>query len=602
MSAKNVIGVAVGVALGVAASISANQLGISFLGLGTSDGEAVTAGDGGGKKEVLYWVAPMDPNYRRDGPGKSPMGMDLIPVYAGEEPGAKDEPGIEISPVVANNIGIRTAPVERRDLERRIKTVGYIGYDEDKITHVHLRTDGWIDDLRVKYMGQRVKQGDLLFQLYSRSVQNAQAEFQLAANSGQPTLITSARNNLRALGVSEAQIEALARRGKPFELIEVTAAQNGVVTEIKVAEGMYVQPSTTIATIADLSSIWVMVDVFENQSQWVREGQRAEMRLAYSNSQVWSGVVDYIYPMIDPKSRALQVRLRFDNPDEQLKPNMYADIEIFAAPQTNVLAVPREAVIRTGNAERIVTALNNGRFLPVEINTGIESGNYIEVLEGVSEGDRVVTSGQFLIDSESSLTASFQRMTEPEGGTEPTVADADSSTPVGEGMINSLEPLNITHGPIPTLGWPEMAMDFNLLEDVSLMGLAEGDTVRFALAKNADGMYAIASIEKQDVIAATASGVINSLKPLNITHEPIPALGWPTMAMDFKTLDGVELDGLAAGDTVEFELAKDDAGTMAIARIGKRIDETADAPAIAPQHNANPPQAASDESAIGVMF
>ena len=492
MSGKVILGLIMGLALGGTAGLAANQFGFSFPSIRFGGGEGGVANEEG-KKKIAYWVAPMDANYRRDGPGKSPMGMDLIPVYEGTEPGQQDEPGIEISPTVVNNIGIRTAKVERRDLQRRIETVGYVSYDEDKVSHVHLRTDGWIDELRVKYMGQRVKQGDLLFRLYSRSVQNAQAEYQLAATGGQVTL-KSARNNLRALGMADQQIAALAKRDKPFELIDINASQDGVVTEIKVAEGMYVQPSTTVATIADLSSVWVMVDVFENQSPWVRDGQQAQMRLSYDKDKIWSGVVDYVYPMIDPKTRALRVRLRFDNPDEQLKPNMYVDVEIFAEPRTGVLAAPREALIRTGNSERIVAALDNGRFLPIEVKTGIESGNYVEILEGLEENQRVVTSGQFLIDSESSLTASFQRMTEPETAAETSTEAASIAN--GEGVINSLEPLNITHAPIAALGWPEMTMDFKTLNGVTLEGLSEGDQVTFGLAKDNDGMYAIERIAK----------------------------------------------------------------------------------------------------------
>lgn len=490
---KLISGVVIGAVLGTAASVAAFKLDVPVLLASMSPAPADASEPG--EKAILYWVAPMDRNYRRDGPGKSPMGMDLIPVFEGEEPGQKDEPGIEISPAVANNIGIRTAEVERRSLQRRIETVGYVGYDEDKITHVHLRTDGWIDDLRVKYMGQRVKQGDLLFRLYSRALQNAQAEYRLAAAGSQPELIASARNNLRALGVTEAQIKALARRGKPFELIDVNAAQDGVVTDLKVAEGMYVQPAMTVATIADLSSVWVMVDVFENQSQWVREGQTATMRLPYASGEVWQGVVDYVYPMIDPKSRALQVRLRFDNPDEQLKPNMYVSVEIAAEPRENALAVPREALIRTGRSERVVAALSGGRFLPVEVQTGIESGSYVEVTSGLQEGDRVVTSGQFLIDSESSLTASFQRMTDPGSADQTDQTVTGQAAVTATGTVNTLAPLNITHGPIPALGWPEMTMDFTLLDGASTEGLAAGDEVSFELAKDADGMYAIKRIE-----------------------------------------------------------------------------------------------------------
>jgi Cu(I)/Ag(I) efflux system membrane fusion protein len=357
------------------------------------------------QREILYWVAPMDPHYRRDSPGKSPMGMDLVPVYADEAGGV-----VRIDPAVAQNLGVRTAAVERGPLWRRIDTVGYVAFDERKIGHIHLRTDGWIEKLNVKSNGERVKRGDLLFELYSPDLVNAQEEYVQALRSNNDYLTQASRERLEALGISAAQIEQITRQRRAAQRIRIYASQDGIIDSLNVREGMYVKPDTEVMALADLSSVWLLVDVFERQSDWVTPGQPAEVRLSYLPGRVWQGEVEFVYPTIDPKTRTLQARLRFDNPDEALKPNMYATVNIYAGPKKDVLSIPREALIKTGDGQRVIVALGEGRFKPREVIAGIESGDFVEIRHGLKEGDRVVTSTQFLIDSEASLKASFDRM------------------------------------------------------------------------------------------------------------------------------------------------------------------------------------------------
>lgn len=451
-------------------------------------------------REILYWVAPMDPNYRSDRPGKSPMGMDLVPVYADEAVGAGD--AVRIDPVVVENLGVRTAVVERGQFRRRIDTVGYVSYDERRISHVHLRTDGWIDRLHVRSVGERVKRGDVLFEIYSRDLVNAQEEFLQALRQGGAVLVAASRERLGSLGMAPPQLAELERTRKPAQRVRVQAVQDGVVARLNVREGMYVTPATEVLMLADLSSVWLLVDVFERQADWVQVGMPAEVTLPYLPGETLEGVAEFVYPSIDPKTRTLRVRLRFDNPDERLKPDMYADVRIHAGPKNDVLSIPREALIRTGDSDRVILALGEGRFRAVEVVPGIESGDRVEIRDGLQEGDRVVVSGQFLIDSEASLKGSLMRM----GADRPAAEEggAEAHAPIaGSGVVEAVDSaarrVTLAHEPIAALGWPAMTMPFDLAAGVDTHGLRAGDRVRFTLAHAPDGTgYEIASIERAD--------------------------------------------------------------------------------------------------------
>ena len=454
--------------------------------------------EGGEKKEreILYWVAPMDPNYRRDEPGKSPMGMDLIPVYAdGEDAGAEEGgPVVKISPAVVNNLGVRTALSERGRLWRRIDTVGYVDYDETKISHVHLRTDGWIERLFVKAIGDRVNQGEPLFELYSPTLVNAQEEYVQALYSGDRALIRASRDRLESLYIPEERIKALAKTRRVPQRVTIYAAQDGIVRSLNVREGMYAKPALEVLSLGDLSTVWVLAEVFESQSDWVKAEQPADVRLSYLPGREWEGRVQYIYPDLDPKTRTLKVRLRFDNPDEVLKPNMYADLSIYGGPKDDVVMVPREALIRSGKTERLVIDLGEGRYQAREVKAGMESGDWVEVVAGLNEGERVVVSGQFLIDSEASLKASLMRMGEAQApAPEPAIV-------TGAGKVKQVmaeqRKLNLEHEPIPELGWPAMTMDFRLAEGVDTSGLTSGDVIDFELEDTGEG-YVISSFHKR---------------------------------------------------------------------------------------------------------
>lgn len=485
---------------------------------GANKGEMAAAGTDGKQateKKILYWVAPMDPNYRRDKPGKSPMGMDLIPVYEGGE-NDTGGPVVKIAPEVVNNLGVRTEPLERGDLSRTINTVGYLDYDETLITHIHPRTEGWIERLLVRAEGDHVEKGQLLFELYSPPLVNAQEEFLQALTGGNKRLMAASRERLIALDIPESQIARLEKNRKVSQYIKFFAGQSGVISALNVREGMYIQPVNDVMSIANLDRVWLLAEVFERQADWVRIGLNAEATLPSMPGEVMNGKVEYIYPDLDPKTRTLRVRMRFENPDGKLMPKMYVHVTIHGEPKRNVLNIPREALIREGNGERVILALGDGRFEARPVMAGIESGDRIEIIKGLEQGDMVVVSSQFLIDSESSLKASLQRMgpaEQMEGmesmqsteskksmgemtSTQESTGESDAGKPImGAGVVKEVKAadhkLNIQHDPIAALNWPSMTMDFDISPDVSLEDVHQGDKIHFRLVKSGDNRYVI---------------------------------------------------------------------------------------------------------------
>ncbi len=448
-------------------------------------------------RDVLYWVAPMDPNYRRDKPGKSPMGMDLVPVYA-DDTQVDGEPSVSIDPAMINNLGVKTSPVIRGGIARNIETVGFVAVDETRTAHVHVRVSGWVEKLSRKALGERVSAGELLFELYAPELVNAQAEFIQAQKIGNGALLKAAGGRLIALGMTDKQVEALAETGTVSERIAVHAPQDGVIMSLSIGEGMYVTPGKTIFALADLSNIWVMAEVFEAQAPWVKMGQAAIMTLPFVPGEQWNGIVDHIYPTVDPKSRTVQVRLAIDNKDRRLKPNMYGSVSLAGSTKPGALSVPEESVIRDGRTNRAIVALGDGRFRPAAIEIGLESDGRVEILAGLNEGELVVTSGQFLIDSEASLNATMLRLL-PDSH-----HDADGKS-AGKpsihsivGVINGFNDdgtVNLTHGPIETLGMMGMTMNFRVAPSFQLNRFEIGRTLRFKVVQTEDGWLEVVDAE-----------------------------------------------------------------------------------------------------------
>ncbi|PKI15874.1 efflux RND transporter periplasmic adaptor subunit [Colwellia sp. 12G3] len=360
----------------------------------------------------LYWVAPMDANYQRDKPGKSPMGMDLIPYYDNQSSNEKNEGAgtIKISPSVINNLGVRTTRAKIQSLQTKINTVGYVTYDEDKLVHIHPRVQGWVDKLFVKSIGEPVVKGQPLYKIYSPELVNAQEELLLALNRKNERLITAAQNRLVALQLPQSAIDELKQTRKVQQNITFFAPQNGVIENLNIREGFFVKPGSTLMSIGDLSQVWVKAEVFERQAGQVKQGTPITMTLDYLPGKVWQGHVDFVYPTLEPQTRTVKVRLRFSNENGQFKPNMFAQITIHSNTDEKALLIPKEALIRTGNQDRVVLALGEGYFKSIAVTVGRFDSKHVEIISGLSENEIVVSSAQFLLDSESSKTSDFQRM------------------------------------------------------------------------------------------------------------------------------------------------------------------------------------------------
>ncbi len=364
------------------------------------------------------YVCPMHPQIVRGEEGSCPIcGMDLVAQEVG--PIGEGAPVIRISAQTVQNMGIRTARVSSGRMYRFIDTLGSVSYDENKLHHIHSKVDGWIEKLKVRAEGDRIKKNQVILELYSPEIVAAQEEYLVAlqnsnsklfANSSQ-SLIAAAEKRLQLLDIPKKVIDKLKKTKKIVRRIPIIAPQSGVVTKLNVREGMFVSPGLQQFTIADTSSMWVIVEIFESQISWVEVGQDAEIRIQAVPNKVWKGKVEFIYPELNPMSRTLPVRLRFDNKDGLLKPNMLAKAVIYGGPTWADIRIPREALIRTGQRQSVIKVLEDGGFQPVDVEVLMQSGNHVKLKtdKGLKEGDKIVISGQFLLDSESNLQASFLR-------------------------------------------------------------------------------------------------------------------------------------------------------------------------------------------------
>ena len=384
----------------------------------------------GTKPKVLYWKAPMDSNFRRDKPGKSPTGMDLVPVYANDSD-AGEASDVKISPDVVNNLGVRTALVEEGSLSHQLLAVGYVGYDEDTITSINTRADGWIEKLAVKSAGDKVRAGQLLYELFSPKLATAEREYLTALASDSQSLIAASGERMRSLGFTAAQIQQLKRTRKVTDRVARYAESAGIVMNLNVSEGAYVMPSTQIMKLADLHTVWVMAEVDGSDAGLLHVGQKATAEFDAFPGREWQGAIDYVYPDLSATTRTVKVRLRFTNPDLQLQPNMYARVTIQAQPQSRRITIPTQALIRTGQGQRVILALSDGRFDVCPVQAGFSSGDRVEILKGLQPGQRVVTSAQFMIDSEANVDAAALRLGAGRSGCR---LPAPATTPTGNGQ------------------------------------------------------------------------------------------------------------------------------------------------------------------------
>lgn len=375
------------------------------------------------ERKVLYWYDAMNPQRHYNKAGKAPDGMDLVPKYADEQPSTVAPGSVMLSAGKQQLIGVRTAEVKREALVREVRTTGQITADETKIAHVHVKVNGFIEQVFVDYIGQLVKKGQPLFTLYSPDLVSTQEEY-LIAKRGEKTLSTSpfaevaqgsvsllrsTRERLKLWDISDAQIKRLDETGEVSRTLTFHSPITGFVMDRKAFPQTSVTPDTELYTVSGLSTVWVIADIFEYEVPFVRIGQHAEVQLSYYPGKTWSGRVSFIYPTVDPATRTVKVRLEFPNPHLQLKPQMFADVQL-KINYGKQIVVPQEAVLDSGKEQKVFVAKGNGYFEPRSITTGAKLDGKVVVLSGLKAGETVVSSGNFLIDSESRLKGAAGRM------------------------------------------------------------------------------------------------------------------------------------------------------------------------------------------------
>jgi len=474
--------------------------------------------------EPLYWIAPMDPNYQRDKPGKSPMGMDLIPVYASDLNGDNDKPGtIKIDPAVENNLGVKTESATIEALSPRIETVGYIAFDESQLWQTNVRVSGWVEKLNINAVGEKVSQGEVLFSLYSPELVKAQEELLSAYKTQRKGMIKGATDRLLTLGVDQEQIRAIVRKGKASQTIEIKAPADGVIASLNIREGGYLSPAQAVISAGPLDEVWVDAEVFERQSHWISKGSQTSMTLDAIPGGNWTGEVDYVYPILDPKTRTLRVRLKFPNPNGELKPNMFANVTLHPVSSEQVITIPRSSVIRSGGMTRVVLAEGDGKYRSARIEVGREARERIEVLDGLQAGEKVVTAAHFMLDSESSQSADLSRI----NGVQPPAQTAWAKGEITD-VMQGHRMLTINHQPVPEWDWPGMVMNFTVAEQVDFGPFSQGQAIEFEMQKTPQGQYEIVDYKiSQDAIVAEvwASGDISMLMEdfgmITLNHLPI---------------------------------------------------------------------------------
>ena len=438
-------------------SIVFTAIAMLFIGLvsgywfaGGSDDAAPAASSDA--RQPLFYRNPMNPVVTSPVPTKDSMGMDYIAVYADDDSDEKDSAGtVKVNAVVAQNIGVRTAVARRTSISRAIRAVARVDYNEQSMTRLHSKVEGWIEDLRVDKTGEHVDKDDILLSIYSPKLVSTQQEYLLALNNlqalksspfedirrGAEELAKSSRERLVLLDVPEHQIRELEQTREIQKALHIHTPVAGTVIRIGARAGQYVTPKTELYMVVDLSTVWVYADIYEYELPWVRVGDEVEMSLAGIPGKTFTGELDYIYPYAESRTRSIKVRLAFDNPDRLLKPEMFAEVVIKSDKQVDAVVIPSEAVVRSGQNERVFVVRAPGKFEPVIVKLGIQSAGQVAVLEGIADGDEVVVSAQFLVDSESSLREATAKMLE--------VKDTESagSTEM-DGMDMDTEPTNST--------------------------------------------------------------------------------------------------------------------------------------------------------------
>jgi membrane fusion protein, copper/silver efflux system len=444
-------------------------------------------------KKVLYWQDPMAPGQRFDKPGKSPyMDMALVPVYAES---AGDDGAVKISSRVAQNFGMRTAEVTTGALQRSVEAVGQVAFDDRAVAVVQARVSGFIEKVYVRAPLDPVVRGQPLADILAPDWVATQEEYLALRNSPQANaaLREAARQRLTVLGMPEATFAALEAEGKARTRITLTSPISGVIAELGARDGMAVMPGIMLFRINGLSTVWINADVPESQAAWIKPDSRVEVRVPAYPDEKFTGRIATLLPDVNPTTRTLKARIEIANPQGHLRPGMFVTLDLAQRATQQVLLVPTEAVIQTGQRSVLVVAESGQdgkqQFRPVDVETGAEANGMTEIRKGVERGMKVVISGQFLLDSEASLKSTATRMSDA-----PAKGDKVHS---GEGRVEKIskDSVTLSHGPIPSLQWGAMTMDFKLPKDGLPKGISEGNRVAFEFKPDGKGEFEITSMK-----------------------------------------------------------------------------------------------------------
>jgi Cu(I)/Ag(I) efflux system membrane fusion protein len=451
---------------------------------------------------VLYWHDPMMPGPRFDKPGKSPfMDMQLVPVYAGEG----GDPGVKVSPALQQNLGIRLAPVQRKDVSTSFDALGTVQFDERLNVAVQSRVAGYVEQLAVRAPMEQVRAGQALATLYAPEWLGPQNEWLALQRAGvPPELVAAARDRLRAMSIPDALVRQSEAAGSAQARYTLTAPAAGVIVELGVREGVAVTPGMTLFRIAGLQKVWAVAEIPESQAVRLVRGLKVQAVLQADPSEAFAGVLSEVLPQISASTRSLQARFEVDNPRGRLTPGLLLRLRLAGATASRLL-VPSEAVIRTGQRALVFVRQPAGAFESRDVTLGPEFGDDIEVLTGLAEGEQVVASGQFLIDSEASLRSVTGNTRAPPSAASAAASAGTSAAAmpasgvyVGEGKVESLQAdgLTITHGPIAALNWPAMTMDFGKPRGQTYADIQAGDSVRFEFRKGGPMAYELVAVRR----------------------------------------------------------------------------------------------------------
>jgi Cu(I)/Ag(I) efflux system membrane fusion protein len=467
---------AVGLALVAGGAAAGFWLGARQPTMGTAEGE----------KKVLYWYDPMVPDQHFDKPGKSPfMDMQLVPRYEGEGGAA---PGVRIDPGEVQSLGVRIAPVERTRIKDAITASGVIAFNERDVAIVQVKRSGFVERSHRRAVGDIVRAGAPLVDLRVPDWTGALAEYLVLRKSGDAELAAAAKRRLAMLGVPAETVSEAEASGAAPPAFTIRAPTSGALTSFDIREGMAIEPGASIATINGLSPVWLTASVPQGKAGQLRSGASANAKLTAFPGEKFVGRVEMILPAVSVQSRTVEVRVVLPNPDNRLRPGMSGEVELSNAAERSALVVPSEAVIRTGRRTVVIAVNDDNRFSPTEVEIGLSTGDRTEIASGLVEGQRIVASGQFLIDSEASLAGAVSRL---QGGSAQAAATYSAT-----GRVTAVSDAGVTisHTPVPQLSWPAMTMQFDWGPD-GKKTIAVGDEVSFAFKKGGAG-YVIETIER----------------------------------------------------------------------------------------------------------